>query len=136
MPKKGVDLHYHDSQTSYVEAVLARGGRECASLIESAWRHGARFDAWSEQFDFDAWQHGALDSGVDIFQAAMRCFEEGEALPWNHISCGVTEEFLLRERRLAKLGKTTPDCSFGPCSACGVCQDLPVKTVTEKERVL
>ena len=136
MPKKGVDLHYHDSQTSYVEAVLARGGRECAPLIESAWRHDARFDAWSEQFDFDAWQQGALDSGVDIFQAATRCFEEGEALPWNHISCGVTEEFLLRERRLAQLGKTTPDCSFGPCSACGVCQDLPVKTVTEKERVL
>ena len=136
MPKKGVDLHYHDSQTSYVEAVLARGGRECAPLIESAWRHGARFDAWSEQFDFDAWQQGALDSGVDLFQAATRCFEEGEALPWNHISCGVTEEFLLRERRLAQLGKTTPDCSFGPCSACGVCQDLPVKTVTEKERVL
>ena len=48
----------------------------------------------------------------------------------------MTEEFLLRERRLAQLGKTTPDCSFGPCSACGVCQDLPVKTVTEKERVL
>ena len=26
-PKKGIDLHWHDSETSYVEAVLARGGK-------------------------------------------------------------------------------------------------------------
>ncbi len=136
MPRKGVDLHYHDSQTSYMEAVLARGGRECADLIETAWRHGARFDAWSEQFDFDAWLAASKETGIDIFEHATRTFEEGEALPWNHISCGVTERFLLRERRLSKAGKTTPDCSFGPCTACGVCQDLSVKTMTQKERVL
>lgn len=136
MPRKGVDLHYHDSQTSYMEAVLARGGRECGALIESAWRHGARFDAWSEQFDFSAWEAASAETGVDIFAHATRTFEEGEALPWNHISCGVTERFLLRERHLAQAGKTTPDCSFGPCTACGVCQDLPVATMTEKERVL
>ena len=136
MPRKGVDLHYHDSQTSYMEAILARGGRECGALIESAWRHGARFDAWSEQFDFSAWEAASKETGIGIFEAATRTFEEGEALPWNHVSCGVTERFLLRERHLAQMGKTTPDCSFGPCTACGVCQDLPVKTMTEKERVL
>ena len=134
MPKKGVDLHYHDSQTSYVEAALARGGRECAELIEAAWRNGARFDAWTEQFDFDAWQTGAKQSGVDIFQAATRIFEEGEPLPWNHISCGVTERFLLSERHKAQQGITTPDCTFGPCSACGVCMDLGVKNLTEEPR--
>lgn len=133
-PKKGVDLHYHDSQTSYVEAVLARGGRECAQLIEAAWRHGARFDAWSEQFDFDAWQAGAQECGMDLFQMATRTFEEGDPLPWNHISCGVTERYLLSERTKAKQGITTSDCTFGPCSACGVCMDLGVKNLTEEKR--
>ena len=134
MPRKGVDLHYHDSQTSYMEAVLARGGRECADLIEAAWKNGARFDAWSEQFDFDAWLAASKQTGVDIFEAATRTFAEGEALPWNHISCGVTERFLLSERHKAQQGITTPDCTFGPCSACGVCMDLGVKNLTEQKR--
>ncbi len=134
MPRKGVDLHYHDSQTSYVEAVLARGGRECADLIEAAWKCGARFDAWSEQFNFDAWQKASEQTGVDIFSNATRTFEEGEPLPWNHISCGVTERFLLSERHKAQAGITTPDCTFGPCSACGVCMDLGVKNMTQQAR--
>lgn len=135
-PRKGVDLHYHDSQTSYVEAALARGGRECSQLIEHAWKNGARFDAWTEQFDFDAWQRAAAECGMDIFDMSTRTFEEGTALPWNHISCGVTERFLLSERHKAAVGDTTPDCSFGPCTACGVCMDLGVKTDTQEKRVL
>lgn len=134
MPRKGVDLHYHDSATSYVEAVLARGGRECADLVEAAWRNGARFDAWTEQFNFDAWLAAGEECGIDLYEAAMHEFAEGEALPWNHISCGVTEAFLLAERAKAHRAETTPDCTFGPCSVCGVCQSLDAKTVLEGVR--
>ena len=135
MPRRGVDLHYHDSETSYIEAALARGGRECASLIEAAWKAGARFDAWSEEFNFDAWLQGAQVSGVDFMQIATHGFEVGEALPWNHISCGVTERFLISELEKSCEGITTPDCTFGPCSVCGVCQDLDVKIDLEGVRV-
>ncbi|MFR0868274.1 MAG: radical SAM protein, partial [Adlercreutzia sp.] len=48
---KAVDVHYHDPATSFVEAVMSRGGREVADWVEAAWRRGARFDAWTELFN-------------------------------------------------------------------------------------
>ena len=133
-PKKGIELHWHDSKTSYVEAVLARGGRECADLVEGAWKRGARFDAWTEQFDFDAWQQAGDACGIPLMERATCEYQEGAALPWGHISCGVTERFLRCERDRARRGEVTPDCTFASCSACGVCQDMDVANDTETRR--
>lgn len=125
-PKKGIDLHWHDSATSYVEAALARGGRECAEIIEGAWRRGARFDAWSDQFDWDAWREAGEATGLPILDLATRSYALDAPLPWDHISSGVRKSFLAREWERSQEGVTTPDCSFGRCSACGVCTDLLV----------
>lgn len=133
--KKNIKLAWHDSATSYVEAVLARGGRECAPLIEQAWRNGARFDAWSDQFSWEAWQQAGEQAGVPILASAMREYAEDAPLPWDHISSGVRKAYLLRERHKARQAMTTPDCTFGKCSVCGVCQDLLVYNCTEGPRV-
>lgn len=135
-PKKGINLHWHDSDTSYVEAVLARGGRECAELIEEAWRRGARFDAWTEQFTFAAWEQAGDVCNIPIMQRATCEYEEGAPLPWSHISAGVSEEFLRLERARARRGEVTPDCSFTSCSQCGVCPPLAMTNVIEGTRVL
>ena len=134
-PKKGVDLHWHDSATSYVEAVLARGGRECADLVQEAWRRGARFDAWSDQFCWEAWREAGEAVGIPVQACATRTYAEDAPLPWDHISCGVRKGFLLREWHKAQAGEVTPDCSFGRCSGCGVCTDLLVCNSLEGERV-
>ncbi len=134
-PKKGIDLSWHDSETSYVEAVLARGGRECSSLIERAWEKGARFDAWSDQFNWEAWREAGDEVDVPVLQTAMRVYDENAPLPWDHISSGVRRSYLLSERHKAQEGMTTPDCTFGKCSVCGVCQDLRVHNATESKRV-
>ena len=42
-----------------------------------------------------------------------------EVLPWDHLSCGVTKAFLLREYKTALAGKTTPDCR-DKCLNCGI----------------
>ena len=133
--KKNIRLAWHDSATSYVEAVLARGGRECAPLIEQAWRNGARFDAWSDQFSWEAWEQAGEQTGVPILASAMREYAEDAPLPWDHISSGVRKAYLLRERHKAQQAMTTPDCTFGKCSVCGVCQDLLVCNCTEGPRV-
>ena len=134
-PKKGIDLHWHDSQTSYVEAVLARGGRECAALIERAWRNGARFDAWSDQFRWEAWREAGQAVGVPVLESAVREYPLDAPLPWDHISCGVRKSFLAREYDKALAAVPTPDCSFGHCSACGVCPDLHVANDMRQARV-
>lgn len=134
-PKKGIDLRWHDSETSYVEAVLARGGRECAELVEQAWKNGARFDAWTEQFDFEAWRQAGETCGISIMERATCTYEEDTPLPWGHISCGVSEDFLRSEREKARKAAITPDCTFGPCSQCGVCSGLRVRNITESKRI-
>ena len=128
-------LKWHSSKTSYVEAALARGGRECAALVERAWRAGARFDAWTEQFRWEAWEQAGLELGMPVRELACRPYDEDAPLPWDHISCGVDKDWLLAERARSLSETRTPDCTFDACSACGVCPGLRVKNVTEHTRV-
>lgn len=119
---RAVQVSWHDPKTSFVEAVMSRGGRECAELVEQAWRRGARFDAWTELFNEDAWRDAADACGIDVTAVAQATYETGRVMPWAHISTGVSERFLAAERRRAGEGATTPDCTFGSCTGCGVCQ--------------
>ena len=44
-----------------------------------------------------------------------------ELLPWDHVDCGVSRDFLLTERARADQGLETPDCRVSGCQDCGVC---------------
>jgi len=129
MPRKGVDLHWHDAEISFLEGVMARGGREVAEAIEAAWRAGAVFDAWTEQFRLQRWLDAFEATGIDAMAIATRERETSEPLPWAHISAGVAPGYLVRERQRASAGETTPDCSFSGCTGCDVCDDLAVQIV-------
>ncbi len=123
---KAVDVRYHDPKTSFVEAVMSRGGREVADLVEAAWRRGARFDAWTELFCEDAWRDAMDDLGVDSASIAQRIFDTTYVMPWSHISAGISERFLALERKRAEGGVTTPDCTYERCTGCGACQAVGV----------
>ena len=112
------------------------GGRETAALVEGAWRRGARFDAWDEHFDEEAWAAAATDIGIDVAGLAQTTFPLDYVLPWEHVSTGVSTRFLRHERELASQGITTPDCSFERCSACGVCPGMKVENELAAPRVL
>ena len=45
---RAVDVHWHEPDVSLVEAMMSRGGRDVADVVETAWRSGARFDASTE----------------------------------------------------------------------------------------
>ena len=113
-----IKYQYHSVGTSHIEAVLARGDRRLGALLEEAQREGFRFDAWDEFFDYDRWMALFPKLGLDDRFYANREFGEDEVLPWDVIDCGVTKEFLLRERHRAHEGKTTPNCRES-CSGCG-----------------
>lgn len=131
---RAIDVSWHDPASSFVEAVMSRGGRECADVLEGAFRRGARFDAWTEYFKGDAWKDAAAAAGVDVQAVAQRTFSLDEPLPWQHISCGVSVPYLRAEYRRALAGKTTPDCSFGTCTGCGLCPDLDTDVLTQEVR--
>jgi len=121
MPRKGVELSWHDAETSFLEGMIARGGREVAEVIEAAWLCGARFDAWSEQFSFDRWAKAIAEAGVDAAGILSRERDSEELLPWDHILTGVSKRYLVAERERAFSGEVTEDCSFLGCTGCGVC---------------
>lgn len=136
MPRKGVQLSWHDAEVSLLEGAIARGGREVADALEAAWRGGARFDAWTERFSLQRWADAFDSAGLDPSAIAGRGFGSGEATPWDHISAGLSRAYLWKERERALEGVTTPDCSFDGCTGCGVCGDagLGVDIVLGGER--
>ena len=96
---RAVRVHYHDADTSLLEAVLSRGGRDITPLIVGAWKRGARFDAWTEQFDLSRWEDAAAELGIDLRAVASTPFDLDMRLPWEHVSPGVKRGFLEREYR-------------------------------------
>ena len=113
-----VRYQHHDARVSLVEAVLARGDRRLSDALELGCREGFRFDAWDEYFDYDKWMDVFRRTGIDPAFYAHRSWGLDEVLPWDIIDCGVTKEFLLRERERAYAAKTTPNCRE-QCSGCG-----------------
>ena len=115
---KTVTYNWHDSDTSFLEAVLARGDRRLGKVLETAWRKGAHLDAWEEYFSLDRWLEAFDECGLDPHFYANRTRSEDELLPWSMISSGVTQDYLKRERHQAYASLTTPDCRTR-CNGCG-----------------
>ncbi len=109
---------HHDARVSRIEAVLARGDRRLAPALALACEEGFKFDSWDECFDYDKWISVFERCGIDPSFYANRAFGLEEVLPWDIIDCGVTKEFLLRERNKAYAENTTPNCRE-KCSGCG-----------------
>ncbi|MEA5142320.1 MAG: TIGR03960 family B12-binding radical SAM protein [Oscillibacter sp.] len=118
MNTKTVTYNWHDSGTSFMEAVLARGDRRLCKVLECAWRKGAKLDAWEEYFSLDRWMEAFAECGLDPHFYANRQREKDELMPWSMISSGVTEAYLWREWERACQGVTTPDCRT-QCNGCG-----------------
>ena len=115
---RAVTYNWHDGETSFLEAVLARGDRRLCAVLEEAHRRGARLDAWSDCFDLNRWLEAFSACGLDPAFYANRQRSRDEILPWSAISCYVSEDFLWRQRELAYASRTTPDCRTA-CGGCG-----------------
>ena len=118
MTTKTVTYNWHDGQTSFIEAVLARGDRRLGNVLEAVWRKGGHLDAWEEYFSLDRWREAFEECGVDPAFYAYRRREKDEIMPWDMISSGVTRQDLWREYENAMVGVTTPDCRTR-CNGCG-----------------
>ncbi len=116
--RKQIQFNYHDSKTSVIEAVIARGDRRVADAIYAAYKNGATYDSWTEFFKFETWMKAFEETNIDPNFYAHRTREYSEILPWDHIDIGVTKEFLIRESEKARKEKTTPHCREA-CSKCG-----------------
>ena len=115
---KKITYNYHASDTSFLEAVFARGDRRLNKVLLLAHERGMRFDGWSDCFDFQAWLDVLSDSGIDPAFYANRRRSFDEVLPWDHLDYGVTKSFLQRECERAYRSEASPNCRE-KCMGCG-----------------
>ncbi len=113
-----IHLSWHDSSTSIMEAVLARGDRRLSKVIYNAWKSGCKFDSWGEYFNWDKWLEAFKECDVDPAFYAHRRREFDEINPWDHIDLGITKDFFIRQDKLAHESITTPHCRI-KCAGCG-----------------
>lgn len=118
-PIKGVVFNYHDTETSVLECVFARGDRKVGRLLLEAYNLGCRFDGWSEHFKADLWDKAFEITGIDKAFYTTRKREYDEIMPWDIIDCGITKDFLKREHQKALKGELTQDCRI-KCNGCGM----------------
>jgi radical SAM family uncharacterized protein/radical SAM-linked protein len=102
-------LRVHDSPTSVLEGVLARGDRRLGDVIERAFLHGAMFDSWEESLRLDAWQEAFRFFGVDT-ERYTGTLQIDARVPWDHIDIGLEQGFLAREYRKALKDRLSPPC--------------------------
>ena len=111
-------VNYHGAETSFLEAVFARGDRKLNAVILEAHKRGMRFDGWADCFDFDAWMQVFKDLGIDPAFYANRQRSFDEVFPWDHLDYGIKKEFLIEKCKRRYESETTRNCRE-KCSACG-----------------
>ena len=116
---KGVTFNYHETKTSNLEAIFARGDRNVCRLLEHAYHLGCKFDGWTEYFKPQLWEQAFAETGTDLDFYAYRERDYEEILPWDIIDPLISREFLIRENEKAKAAQVTPDCRRG-CAGCGI----------------
>lgn len=115
---KKIRVSYHETPTSLLEGVLARGDRRLSKVLLRAHELGCKFDSWDDHFNFDAWMQAFEENGIqpEFYTKRRRPFEE--LLPWDHLDYGVSRKFLEHENKKAHENKTTQHCRIH-CAGCG-----------------
>ena len=113
-----IKVNYHDSTTSFLEGVFAKGDRRLAPVILEAYKRGCYFDGWEECFKYDTWMQVFEDMGIDPKFYCQRAIGLDEVTPGSHMDYGVTHEYLVREYNKALAAQTTQPCNRA-CHGCG-----------------
>ena len=116
---RSIVYNYHEQETSFMEAVFARGDRRTCDVLMKAFEKGAKFDGWSEYFNMDIWNEAMSECNLDPDFYVYRDRSYEEILPWDFIDIGVNRKYLERENEKAKKAELTKNCLEG-CTGCGI----------------
>ncbi|MBM6860433.1 TIGR03960 family B12-binding radical SAM protein [Clostridium saudiense] len=116
---RSINYNYHEQETSFMEAVFARGDRKACDVLIKAFEKGAKFDGWSEFFSKQIWDEAMAecDFNPDFYVYREKTYDE--VLPWDFIDIGVNRKYLERENEKAKNAELTKNCREG-CTGCGI----------------
>ena len=116
--QKSIKYNWHETDTSVLEGVFARGDRRLSDVIMTAYKKGCIYDAWSETYRHDLWMEAFDECGISVDFYTTRPRKDDEIFPWDMIDCGVTKKFLLNEWHKAQDGTASQNCKER-CNGCG-----------------
>lgn len=116
--RKSIKYHWHESDISVLEGLLARGDRRLSKLLLYVYERGGIYDSWSEFHKKELWDEAIEATNTDVDFYVTRSRDEDEIFPWDFLDTGVTKNFLLREWHNAINETVTPNCRM-KCSGCG-----------------
>ena len=119
----------HPSDSSHVESLLSLGDRRVSKAILRAWELGARFDGWNDQFDHSIWMRAVQETGIDISWYTHRRKGYGEVFAWDHLSPGISKDWLIDNHQRALNELEIDDCRWENCDVCGACMSFGVLPV-------
>jgi len=116
----GVKVNYTDVRISAMEDFVGRGDRRLGKVVYRAWQLGAGMDSWFENTEkaFGAWTQAIAEADLVWDAPSLKMQDD---LPWDHVDTGIDKQWLIEDWTRAIAAQIVPDCSFGGCSACGVC---------------
>jgi len=133
--KKGLQFKWNHPWQSVLEGVFSRGDRRLGQVLLKAQKLGCRFDGWSDQLRVDLWQRAFAEKGIDPLSYGQRSRDLEEILPWSHLDCGVSKDYLWDEYEKALAEEFTPDCRTDRCNTCGVCDHKKVRQQLHVETI-
>jgi radical SAM superfamily enzyme YgiQ (UPF0313 family) len=104
-----VRVHADVPRWAYIQALLSRGDRRLAPLLETVCRNGGN------------WPKAIRTVNVNPNFYVYRERDRDELFPWDFMDHGVDKDYLWHEYQLALAGETTPPCEPESCQRCGVC---------------
>jgi radical SAM family uncharacterized protein len=116
---RNIKLTWTAIEDTLLEAWLTRGDRRLAEVIHTAWKNGAKFDAWQEQHRYSIWMDAFSSNGLDPDFYTHRERKVDEIFPWDNLSAGVRKAYLFQEFKSSLEGIIRIDCRE-QCFACGI----------------
>lgn len=116
---RNIKLSWTNVEDTMIESFLSRGDRRMSEVILTAWKNGARFDAWQEERKFEQWMAAFREHNIDPDFYTHRQRNVDEIFPWEHISPAVTKKFLFQDYSMSLNEQIRDDCRK-QCYACGI----------------
>jgi radical SAM superfamily enzyme YgiQ (UPF0313 family) len=121
----GIDVDFMSPREAWTQALLSRGDRRVADLLEIAHREtGGDLRRALARWPHDPEFFASRELGLD------------EQLPWDFIEQGLEKRYLQREWRNGLRAHVTGKCIENTCRACGLdCADHPELETPEHQLV-
>ena len=94
---KRVKLKGPSPEMPYIEGLLSRSDHRIGYWLQEAYRRGAKFDSWDDQFMPELWSQICEEIPPKLLKLWMGKKISNMAMPWHDVIAGVKAEFLQRD---------------------------------------